>query len=213
MKAGTLLRPAVLAAAALLAAGCISVNVGSSGAAPTTYVLNDAGAGAAGKAPPAAAVLLTLVQPGDPAADSLRIAYAPRAGERATYELARWNERPDRRIPVLLQQRLLARGAFGAVQPLGQLAGDWLLTLSVQEIYHDLATNPTQARLTLHVELIDRRTRSLVARRVESAAASAARNDPAAAVQAFDRALAQALDALGPWIEDEVRRAAGAAKR
>jgi cholesterol transport system auxiliary component len=202
-----------LTCAMLLATGCISVNVGGGGAVPTTLVLNDAGAGSAVKAPPAAPVLLTLVQAGDPAADSLRLAYAARPGERADTPLARWSERPERRIPALLQQRLEARGAFGAVQPIGQLASDWLLTLSVQQMVHDLTASPTQARLTLRAELIDRRSRSLVARRVESVAVPAARDDAVAAAQAFDRAVAQAFDALAPWIEDEVRRAAAAAKR
>lgn len=193
--------------AATLLAGCVSIGGGDS-PAPTTYVLGYGGAAAVAKQPPAAPVLLLTMQPGDPAADSTRIAYARRPGERANYELARWTERPERRLIVLVQQRLEARGAFAAVVPLGQLAGDWMLALSIQEIVHDVSVTPTVARLTLRAELIDRRSRTLVARKTERVAVPAERNDPAAAVAALDRAVGQALDALAPWVEDEVRRAA-----
>ncbi|MFN9210642.1 MAG: ABC-type transport auxiliary lipoprotein family protein, partial [Betaproteobacteria bacterium] len=190
-----------------LLAGCISIGAGDS-AAPTVYVLGDAGAGSVPKQAPAAPVLLLTMQSGDPAADGTRIAYARRPGERATYELARWSERPERRLVTRVQQRLEARGASAAVVPLGQLAGDWMLALSIQEIVHDVSVTPTVARLTLRAELIDRRNRTLVARKTESVAVPAERNDPAAAVAAFDRAVGQAIDALAPWVEDEVRRAA-----
>ncbi|MFN7572982.1 MAG: ABC-type transport auxiliary lipoprotein family protein [Betaproteobacteria bacterium] len=200
-----------LAGAALLAAtvlaGCISIGAGDS-TAPTVYVLGDAGALAGPRQPTAAPVLLLTTQAGDPAADGTRIAYSRRPGERATYELARWSERPERRLVALVQQRLEARGAFAAVVPLGQLAGDWMLALSIQEIVHDVSATPTVARLTLRAEVVDRRSRTLVARKTESVAVPAERNDPAAAVAAFDRAVGQALDALAPWVEGEVRRAA-----
>ncbi len=199
---------AMLAAAALLLAGCVTVDVGGEGAAVTQYVIDDAGAVPERRAAPVADALLIQAGAGDPLADTLSIAYARHKGERALYQLATWTDRPARRIPQLLQRRLEARASFRAVAMLGQpLNANWLLAVAVEDIHHDLVTEPGTARLALRATLFDRRRRALVAGRTFSADVPVAEAKSAAAAAAMNRAVAQVLDALVPWLEQEVERA------
>lgn len=198
----------LLAALALLLAGCVTVDVGGDSPAQTQYVLDDAGAPPPRRAAPVADALLIQAAAGDPLADTLSIAYARRPGERAFYQLATWTDRPARRIPQLLQRRLEARGSFRAVAVLGQpLHADWLLALAIDDIHHDLATEPGRARLAVRAALYDRQKRTQVAQRTFSADVPVAEAKSAAAAAAMSRGVAQVLDALVPWLEQEVERA------
>lgn len=197
------------ALAAVTAGGCISV--GSSGGAQISLQLRDAASAPARRAQPLVAALLIQPLPGNAFADTVSIAYSRRADEFAFYQLAGWTERPVRLLPRLLQRRLEARGLAGAAGLLGDpLHGDWLLTLAIDSLHHDLSTEPGVARLGLTVELFDRRHRSRVARRQFEAAVPSARADSAAAAAALSQAVGQALDELLPWLEDELQRVAAA---
>jgi len=66
------------------------------------------------------------------------------------------------------------------------------------------------ARLALTVELFDRRSRARLARRQFVAEVPAARADSAAAAAAMSQAVSTAFDALVPWLDDELQRAAAA---
>ncbi len=200
----------IVAALALLLAGCVTVDVGGAGVAQTQYVLADAGPTPAHRAAPLAEALLIQSDSGDPVADSLSIAYARHSGERALYQLATWTERPSRRIPQLLQRRLEARGSFGAVALIGQpLRANWLLSIAVEDIHHDVSAEPGEARLTVRATLFDRRKRAQIAQRTFSAAVPVAEAKSSAAAAAMNRAVAQVFDALVPWLEQEVERTRG----
>lgn len=193
---------------AVLLAGCVTVDIGGEGVAQTQYVLVDAGPMPSRRAAPAAESLLIQSDTGDPLADTLSIAYARRTGERALYQLATWTDRPSRRIPQLLQRRLEAAGSFGAVAALGQpLHADWMLALAVDDIHHDVAIEPGRALLTVRASLFDRRKRTLVAQRSFSANVPVAAARSSAAAAAMNQAVAQVLDTLVPWLEQEVQRA------
>lgn len=199
-------RQALVAGVSTLLAGCVSVSVGRSDApAVTYYVLQDAGAAAAATAPRAAGALAIQGLTADPLADSTSIAYARRNGERSLYQLAAWSERPSRRLVQLAQQRLEAGGRFASVTQLGQpVQADWLLTLAVEHIYHDVGSTPGRARLAVRAELFDRRERQRVAQRLlvaEPAVAEAAAGD---AVAAFAVATAEVLDQLAAWLAASV---------
>jgi cholesterol transport system auxiliary component len=112
-------------------------------------------------------------------------------------------------LPRLLQRRLEARGTAGATTLLGdQQRSDWLLTLAIDELHHDATAAPGQARLAVTAELFQRRTRRRVARQTFEQAVPLARADAAAAVDGLSAALTRTLDALLPWLEDTLARAA-----
>jgi ABC-type uncharacterized transport system auxiliary subunit len=196
----------------LLGAGlgaCVSVG-SSEGAAPHLHLLlRDAAPTDVQPLPsPLVHALLIQPQPGNALADTTSIAYARRAHAYAFYQLASWTERPVRQVPRLLQQRLERRGLAGAVGLLGDpLQADWLLTLAVDDVHHDVSRDPGVARMALTVDLFDRRSRTRVARHQFRAESTALRADSAAAAAAMSQCVATLFDALLPWLEQALSAA------
>jgi ABC-type uncharacterized transport system auxiliary subunit len=152
--------------------------------------------------------------PADATADTASIAYSQRPNEFAFYQFAQWTERPVRRVPRLLQQRLEARGVAGAVGIVGDpVRADWLLTVAVDTLHHDVAVLPGQARLAITAELFDRRNRTRIARRQFDVAVPTASATAPAAAAAMSSALTQTFDRLVPWFEAELQQAAAAAPK
>jgi ABC-type uncharacterized transport system auxiliary subunit len=202
-------------AGALLLAACVSVDVGGNAPASVQLGLRDASAGATvRRAAPLVDALLIQGQSADALADTLSLAYSRREGEYAFYQLASWTERPVRQLPRLLQRRLEARGTAGAVGLAGDpMRADWLLTVGVDMVVHDVRTAPGAARLAVTAELFDRRTRTRVALRRFEAVEPSARADSSAAAQAMAVAVGRAYDELVPWLEEQLQRAAAPAAR
>jgi ABC-type uncharacterized transport system auxiliary subunit len=197
-------------AGALLLAACVSVDVGGNTPATVQLSLRDASIGAtARRAAPLVDALLIQGQGADALADSMSLAYSRREGEYAFYQLATWTERPVRQLPRLLQRRLEARGTAVAVGLAGDpMRADWLLTLGVDMVVHDIRVAPGAARLAVTAELFDRRTRTRVAMRRFEAAEPSARADSSAAAQAMAVAVGRTYDELVPWLEEQLQRAA-----
>ena len=197
-------RSAALVAAAAVC-GCASIFGGD--ASPTFFVWQDPGK----SAPAATASPRTLlVAPTATATfyDTQRIAFAPDAGTRAYYQLAAWTDRPGKRFDVLVLERLLARNAFaGIAATTSGTRGELVLSASILDIYHDNARQPGVARLRITVELADRSGRALLARRTFEQEEPVATESAAAAVTAFDAAVARMLDELLPWLEREAAKA------
>jgi len=202
------------ALAPLLLAGCVSVGIGSDAPAHSHLLLHDATAPAQRRAEPLVAALLIQAQPADAAGDTASIAYSPRPNTFADYQFAQWTERPVRRLPRLLQQRLEARGVAGAVAMLGEpVRADWLLSVAIDTLHHDISLPPGQGRVALTAELFDRRSRTRIARRQFEADVPAASADAPAAAAAMSQALTQVFDRLLPWLETELQQAATAAPK
>ena len=195
-------------------AACVSVGIGTDAPLQAQYRLHDSAPPPARRAEPLVPALLIQALPADATADSVAIAYSRRANEFAYYQLAAWTERPVRQVPRLLQQRLEARGVAAAVSLVGDpLRSDWLLTLAIDALHHDVSASPGQSRVALTVELFDRRTRGRITRRQFVVDAPAASADAAAAAAAMSVALTQAFDALLPWLEAELQRASALAPK
>lgn len=194
----------LIAAGAALLAGCVSI--GTSDTPPMAYyVLADARPADAAAPAGATATLAVHSAGSDPLADSTAIAYSRQPGQRSLYQLAAWTERPSRRLAQLAQQRLQARGRFAAVTQLGQPVGtDWLLTVALDSMVHDISSEPGQARIALRADLIYRPGRTLVAQRVFTTAPAVAQAAPGAAVAAFAIGTADVLDQLAEWVESSV---------
>lgn len=192
-----------------LLGGCVSVGIGNEPAASLQYALADTGAASARREQPLVAALLIQAMPADALADTTSIAYSRRPGEFAFYQLASWTERPVRVLPRLLQRRLEARGVAGAVGLVGDpLRADWLLSVGIDALQHELPAEPGSGRVAVTLELFDRRQRTRVGRRSFEAVVPAARADSAAAAAALSQGVAQLFDAAVPWLEDTLQRAA-----
>ena len=193
---------------------CVSVGIGTDAPLQAQHRLHDAAPPPVRRAEPLVPALLIQALPADATADSVAIAYSRRANEFAYYQLAAWTERPVRQVPRLLQQRLEARGVAGAVGLVGDpLRSDWLLTLAIDALHHDVSVSPGQGRVALTAELFDRRSRTRMARRQFVIEAPAASADAPGAAAAMSVALTQAFDGLLPWLEAELQRAATAAPK
>jgi ABC-type uncharacterized transport system auxiliary subunit len=201
------------AAASVALAACVTVGVGTGDAPAVTYFSLDdlrapAAAATAGIVP---SLRLAIHASGaDPLADSTAIVYSRRPGERATYQLAAWSEKPSRRLAQLVQRRLEAGGRFAAVTLLGQpVDTDVLLVLAVESVVHDVSGTPGRAQLALRAELIDRRRRARLAHRHFSASAAVAEANAPAAAAAFAAAAADLLDELAAWVAATTARPRG----
>jgi ABC-type uncharacterized transport system auxiliary subunit len=195
-----------LGAAGLLAAGtagCVSVGIGNESTGQLQLRLMDGTAASVAARPaPLVPVLLVQAQPGDALADTLFIAYSRAPQQFAFYQRSLWTERPLRRVPRLLQDRLQARGVATVVGQLGDpLSSDWLLALRVDALHHDVSTPPGQAHVVLVAELFDRRGRQRVAQRRVAVAVPVSTADAPSAAAALSQALGQAFDQLVPWLE------------
>ena len=197
---------ATLAAAAMLGA-CVSVSVGNADAPAVTYfALADARPPVMmGALPPGAPRLAIQASGADPLADSVSMVFSRRPGERGLYQFAAWSERPSRSLAALAQDRLLAGGRFASVTQIGQpVASDWLLTLRLEQMLHDVGPTPGQARIALRAELVDRRERAVIGLRLFAVSAPVAEPAAAPAAAAFGLATAELLDQLTPWVESTV---------
>ncbi|MDH4053315.1 MAG: ABC-type transport auxiliary lipoprotein family protein [Rubrivivax sp.] len=202
------LAAASLLLVASLVCGCVSIGSGADAPAHAYLQLSDAGK-VQRLAAPLVDALLIQPQPAGALADTVSIAYSRAPDVFGYYQFASWVERPVRALPRLLQQRLQERGVAGAVGQLGDtMRADWLLSLRVVSLYHDVRSAPGQARLLLQAELFDRRQRQRVAIGSFSADVPAARADATAAAAAMSQAVSQSFDALGPWLEAALVQAA-----
>jgi cholesterol transport system auxiliary component len=171
------------------------------------YVLENSKVSIAKANPARAATLLLAPTTASSFYDTQGIAYSRAPGMRAYYQYHSWTEPPGRRIGELLAARLEDSGAFRTVAGVtSAVRGELVLSTHLAELYHDAASAPGSARVSLTAELTDPARRVLVARRSFSASASAASYDAAGAVQAFNQALATLLDELTAWIDGAVPR-------
>jgi cholesterol transport system auxiliary component len=200
--------------ASLTLSACVSVGLGGDVPSQAHYLLHDDGAPAARRAEALVPALLIQPLPADATADTVSLAYSQRPNEFAYYQFAAWTERPVRQVPRLLQHRLEARGVAGAVGVIGEpLRADWLLTIAVDTLHHDVSVPPGQGRVALTAELFDRRSRTRIARRRFDAAMPTASADAPAAAAALSQSLAQVFDQLVPWLESELQQAGAKAPK
>jgi ABC-type uncharacterized transport system auxiliary subunit len=197
-----------------LLSGCVSVGLGGDVPAQAQYRLSDQATPVQRLPAPIVPALLIQPLPADATGDTVSIAYSRRPHEFAHYQFASWTERPLRQLPRLLQQRLEARGIASAVGVIGEpMRADWLLTVAIDTLHHDMSVPPGQGRVAITAELFDRRNRARIARRQFEVAVPAASADAPAAATAMSSAVTQAFDQLLPWLEVELQQAAAKAPR
>ena len=212
MKPATRRFALIVGCSALLLAGCISVDVGNSDSnVRAQYRLADLAPPPAPAGKTVARSLVVASMPSLGIGDTFAMAYSRAPQQRALYQNASWADRPSNRVVQLLVRRIDARAAFTSVAELGSgVGGDLALNLTVDELVHD--TVAASGRLELTVELVDRTTRTLVARRRFSAEAPVAQENARGAVEALSRALTSVLDELVPWLEASAAKLPAAAR-
>ncbi len=206
----------VLAAGAVLA-GCVSVDVGHDGGATAQYRLSAptaavSAATAAPAAKPLARELVIAPVAGSSIDDSFSLAFARNPPSRAPYQFATWSERPSTQLAQQLVDRLAARRSFASVALLGRgIGGDLQLNLVVVDFFHDVAAGAAQVRV--HVELVDRLSRRLIARQSFTATATVPQANAAGAAAGLSAAANQVLDGVVTWLETSAAAAPGPAAR
>jgi cholesterol transport system auxiliary component len=169
------------------------------------FVIEDLRPGAASAsdaAPRTERTLLLTTGPAPALYDSDRIVFTRDGAGHAYYQYANWSERPARRILTLAESRLARGGGFRSVaQTLAGVRGDVVLSLRLDELVHRDGTAPGTVRATVSAELVDWRTRRLVARRTFSQQAPVPSPDARGAAAAASAAVTALLDELTPWVE------------
>jgi cholesterol transport system auxiliary component len=187
--------------ACVMAAGLAGCGTGAR--APEHYHLLEptpAAPGLRAAGPHAASGLLVMPTTADAFYDAQPIAYSAAPGTRAYYQLNNWTELPSRMVGALLVDRLRSVGGFSVVAThAGELRGPLVLETHLDEIFHDAATQPGTARISLSATLRDPSQRSVVGHRTFTASAPVATADAPGAVQAFDLALGPLLDDVVAW--------------
>jgi ABC-type uncharacterized transport system auxiliary subunit len=199
-----------LALALLATAGLASCLGG--GPPRTHYVLQDrAPIDAASTGPTGRQSLVVAGSAVDVFYDAESLVFSRQSGQRAYYQFASWTDRPARLVARLAERRLDARGRFASVTRLtAGVRADLLVNIMVMEFYHDVAAKPAVVRVALIGELIDWRSRSLLAQHTFTLSSSVQTDNAQGAVDAFDHAVTEALDALVPWVETEAAKAPAA---
>jgi ABC-type uncharacterized transport system auxiliary subunit len=159
-----------------------------------------------GPAPAAAAVRsdkVLLLASGSPASlyDTERMVFSVDGSSRSYFQFGYWAERPQRRLLQLAEERLVAAGAFRDVAlSTAGIRGELLLTLRLESLYLDDATEPGRARLAFAAELVDWRARRLLGRRRFARDADVGDHDAAAFAAAASEALGVLLGELADWV-------------
>lgn len=187
-----------------LLSGC--VNFGLAGEddprALVYYVLEDAGRPVPAAAPAPRALLLADTTAGA-FYDSDGMAFSSAPGTRGYYQFARWSERAGKRFADLLLARIEREKVFSTVAPSGSnVRGELLLTTDILEFYHDAARQPGTVKMELRAEVVDLKTRKLLARKTFVQSIGVSTYDAAGAHKAFNEAATRTLDEVADWLKE-----------
>lgn len=193
----------MLISSLLVLTGCTGLNLGAANAT-SWYTLADMRAGET--LPPADRPIdrSLLIGPIDanPFFDSTQLAYSRNSSAHAYYQYAAWTDRPTRRLAQTIERRLAQRRAFTAVaSSTAGIRGDLSLNLTLDELFHLAQGQPQQGRISLRAELVDLRSRTLLARQSFAASQPVIEADSAGAVRALNAALTQIIDEIVQWTE------------
>lgn len=197
---------AIVIASALSMSGCVNLGLDGGGkdAAEIVYhVLEDAGRQVTPLSSPPSERVLVLVDTNAGAFyDTDGIAFSKQPGTRGYYQFARWSERAGKRFSDLLLNRLEMEKTYSAVASTSSnVRGDLLLTTDIVEFFHDANQQPGVARMELRAELIDLKTRSLLARKTFSQSVAVTSFDAAGAHKALNQAATQTLNDMLDWLK------------
>lgn len=183
--------------ASVLLASCVNFP-GQPGEQPRLYRLDAvlAGKAAVAKRDLVLAVSLPQAQPG---ADSAAMGYGQQAHQVEYFASSRWADTPARMLEPLLLQALSQAGGFRAiVSNVGAVAADYRLDSEWLRLQQEFTQPPSRMHLTLRVQLVNLKTRQVVASQeideVEPAASENAYGGVMAANRAMQRVLGRVVE-------------------
>lgn len=197
------MRPALVMALALACAGCAGSLLGPSGEAPETYRLEVAGSAggsaqlplALGVARPRAAVSL----------DTERIAVVQPDSRFDHFAGMRWSEPAPQMLQALIVRVLQSDGRYEVVVAApSRVPADLLLDLELRRFEAVYAADDAvpSVRVEFHATLVDPRRARRVSSIVASSEVGAAGNRRDAVLDAYQRATAEAVQALAAWLRE-----------
>jgi len=202
---------ATAAVAALVVAGCGSL-FAPAPAAPRFFTLDSSTAIAAD--PPArgasspgglAPVLIVAAPRAMAGFDTDRIVYVLEAHRLQPYADSQWIDTPSKMLEPMMAAALSRAGVFGAVlQAPSPVDAQWELQSELVRLQQDVVA--ARFRFTLHVMLVEKRTRTVVLAREFDASAPITGTGPAAAVAAANEVVAQVLHEMAGACASEVAR-------
>ncbi len=129
-----------------------------------------------------------------PGFDTPEIAYVRKPHAIEYYANNRWAEAPARMLGPLLAQALEETGAFRAVvQPPAAVPVDLRLVTELNRVQQNFEARPSRVEVAVHVQLLDVRSRRVLATRTFEATEDAASDDAYGGVVAANRAVARVL--------------------
>jgi cholesterol transport system auxiliary component len=132
--------------------------------------------------------------------DSDRMVFSADGRSRSYFQFGNWSERPAQSLQVLAETRLQRSKRFRDVaSSTSGLRGDLLLSLRLDELYLDDAPEPGQVKLIVTAELIDWRSRQILARRSFTQAAPVPKADAGGLAEAASQAVGVMLGELVAW--------------
>jgi len=142
----------ILAIAACLAdCGCVATK-------PVHYYTLGTGAPAAAESKPDGLILLVADISTPESLQDGRIRYRTGSNEAGAYEYHRWTERPGTMVRKALLRALRSSGKYQRVLESGSSAnGDYVLRGKLEE-FDEVDGASIQTKISLHVELVDRKT-------------------------------------------------------
>jgi cholesterol transport system auxiliary component len=190
---------------ALALSGCVNLGLGGDKDTPSivNYVLEDGGRAAPATAVPAPRSLLMADTAAAAFYDTDGMAFSNQPGTRGYYQFARWTERSGKRFTDLLLARLERERVFAAVAQSGtSIRGDWLLTTEILDLHHAAAQQPGVVKMELRAEVVDLKTRTLLARKTFTQSVAVTSYDAAGAYKAFNEAATRTLNEMADWLKD-----------
>jgi len=132
--------------------------------------------------------------------DSDRMVFSADGRSRSYFQFGNWSERPAQSLQVLAETRLQRSKRFRDVAAsTSGVRGDLLLSLRLDELYLDDAPEPGQVKLIVTAELIDWRSRQMLARRSFAQAATVPKGDAGGLAEAASQAVGAMLGELVAW--------------
>jgi cholesterol transport system auxiliary component len=208
LMAGVMAR-VMVCALTVLVAGCGSLSLTNTSPKVDYFVLRDLAlpaAPTAGTPPRNSRVLLIAGSTSQSLFDSERMVFTKDGISRSYYQFANWSDRPASSVAGLAETRLSRVGGFKTVaQSTSALRTDLLLSLRLNELTHDDSISPGVVRLDVTADLLDWRTRELIARRTFTQKVEVDSRDSIGGAQAANRAVTTMLDELSLWVETSTK--------
>ena len=132
--------------------------------------------------------------------ESARMIYLKNLHELDYFSQNQWVDSPARMLAPLLLQALESSAKYRAVIPARSPASaDLRLDTEIVRLQHEFLTKPSQVRFTVRAQLVDLRSKSVLATREFEVTEAAASDDPYAGVIATNRAVKTLLQQLADF--------------